>query len=194
MACATRDAPGIRKRIPAQGGLFMVCVPRKSPLLGEPFCLCRAMDPYKGGFGSCYAPIHESPFSCKRSFYFSASKMLKILLDSRKNLCYNIRNTVEVHCVKSTADAKGLTARCQQERGKCRRKIGVTSVLVWMNKIIPTVAFAESYLNSTGISVCLQSRPVCRLFCFSRKCKNAPDFGKNILCSGKREQHEKNNF
>ena len=121
-------------------------------------------------------------------------KMLKILLDSRKNLCYNIRNTVEVHCVKSTADAKGLTARCQQERGKCRRKTGVASVLVWMNKIIPTVAFAESYLNSTGISVCLQSRPVCRLFCFCGKCKNAPDFGKNILCSRKREQHEKNNF
>ena len=72
-------------------------------------------------------------------------KKLHLPVDNRKNLCYNMRNTVEVHCAISTADGKGLTARCQQERGRCRRQITVASVLVWVNKITPTVAFAESY-------------------------------------------------
>lgn len=77
-----------------------------------------------------------------------------------------MHNTVEVHCVISTVDAKGLTTRCQQERDRCRRQNVVVSVLVWVNKIAPTVAFAESYLISIGIAAFLQSRPVCRLFCF----------------------------
>ncbi len=75
-------------------------------------------------------------------------KKFRFPVDKEKNLCYNIPNTVEVHCAKSTADGIGSTARCLQKRGRCRRQTAVTSVLVWVNKIIPTVAFAESYLIS----------------------------------------------
>ncbi len=95
-------------------------------------------------------------------------KKLHLPVDNKKNLCYNTHNTVEVHCVMSTADAKGLTARCRQERGRCRRQTAVASVLVWVNKITPTVAFAESYLISIGIAAFLQSRPCVGFFVFRR--------------------------